>query len=187
LDPLERFLDLVRSLRPASALEIAAPQADPRTASHHDAWFPHLAHDQYTIAGVAPGAAHDVVRNPHDFPSEWSRRFAAFVAVGVFQHLQRPWIVAREIERILMPGGLCYIATHQTFPLHGYPCDFFRFSKEALSLLMIDAGLEVIDSAYQHRVGLILPEDLVPPSQIQSWNETWPSYLNVHLVARKPG
>ena len=37
--------------------------------------------------------------------------------------------------KALKVGGLIYIQTHQSFPLHGYPHDYFRFSREALASL----------------------------------------------------
>jgi 2-polyprenyl-3-methyl-5-hydroxy-6-metoxy-1,4-benzoquinol methylase len=47
------------------------------------------------------------------------RPFDALVAVAVFEHLERPWIAAKEVARVLKPGGFAYVSTHQTFPLHG--------------------------------------------------------------------
>jgi SAM-dependent methyltransferase len=84
-----------------------------------------------------------VTADLHVLPQDWARRFDALVAVAVFEHLERPWIAAKEVARVLKPAGWCYISTHQTFPLHGYPSDFFRFSKEALALIFCDADLHV--------------------------------------------
>ena len=73
----------------------------------------------------------------------------------------------------------------QTFPLHGYAQDFFRFSKEALTLLFEDAGLQVIDVAYEQRVALAMPTTLVPRLARRQWNRAYPSGLCVHMFASK--
>src|SRR5262249_45205926 len=35
--------------------------------------------------------------------------------------------------KVLKTGGLLFVQTYQTFPLHAYPFDYVRFSQEALS------------------------------------------------------
>jgi SAM-dependent methyltransferase len=137
------------------------------------------------MADVAPGPDVDIVADLHALPSEWTNHFDAFVANAVFEHLERPWLAAKEIVRVLAPGGACYVSTHQTFPLHGYPSDFFRFSKEALSLIFADAGLHVIEVAYEHRAQIVAPVALVPASASDQWNAAWPSYIIVHLFGEK--
>jgi SAM-dependent methyltransferase len=148
-------------------------------------WFPGIDRIRYVMTDIVGGADVDVVADVHHLPQHWSGRFSAAIAVAVFEHLQRPWIAARELARVLRPGGLCYIATHHTFPLHGYPEDFYRFSKEGLRLIFEDVGLIVIAVGYEHRCKIIAPSAIVPPEGIEAWNESFPSYLNVHLVGRK--
>jgi hypothetical protein len=104
-----------------------------------------------------------------------------------FEHLEHPWIAAKEIARILAFCGACYISTHQTFPLHGYPKDLFRFSTDALSLIFSDAGLEVLAVQYAHRTKIIIPPELLAEPQLDAWNDEFPSYALVTLTARKVG
>jgi hypothetical protein len=184
--PRDRFLLLARSLGPsASVLEIGTKQAVEGRSTHSKGAFPNVSRENYIMADVAPGHDVDIVADLHALPSTWTSHFDAFVANAVFEHLERPWLAAREVLRILAPGGLCYVSTHQTFPLHGYPSDFFRFSKEALSLIFADAGLRIVETAYEHRAQIIAPEAIVPASFQKEWNATWPSYLCVHLFGEK--
>jgi hypothetical protein len=54
-------------------------------------------------------------------------------------------VAAHEVMKALKVGGLLYVQTHQAFPLHGYPLDYFRFSREALaSLFGTTMGFEVV-------------------------------------------
>jgi SAM-dependent methyltransferase len=60
--------------------------------------------------------------------------FDLVVSSDVFEHIDRPWLAAAEIARILKPGGLAI--THTLFSWRNHPCpiDYWRFSKECLEL-----------------------------------------------------
>lgn len=184
--PRDLFIAMARDLGSESrVLEVGTKQAVPGISTHSQASFPNVSRSNYVMIDVLPGPDVDIVANLHALPSEWDGTFQAFLAGAVFEHLERPWIAAREVARVLDEGGFCYIATHQTFPLHGYPSDFFRFSKEALSLIVEDAGLRVIECAYEHRARILMPEALLPGPYQDQWNADWPSYIVVHLLAIK--
>lgn len=167
-------------------VEFGTAQAVSGRPTHSLAWFPHLDRENYTMVDIKPGPDVDVVADLHALPADWTNRFDACIASAVFEHLERPWIAAREIARILAPGGVCYIATHQTFPLHGHPKDFFRFSTDALALIFADAGLDILAVGYAYRTEIVLPPALLPKSQRRAWNKEFPSYALVALTAKKP-
>ena len=169
----------------AQVLEIGTRRFDPAHVSNVHHLFPGVPRANYVMADVQEGIDVDVVADAHELPAEWTNRFDAYVSHSVFEHLQRPWIAAREVARVLAPGGFCHVLTHQAFPLHGYPSDYFRFSTEALRLLFEDAGLAVLEVAYKDRVKILLPPHLLPVRHYDSWNEEWPSYAYVALVAEK--
>jgi SAM-dependent methyltransferase len=169
----------------AHVLEIGTKQSIEGRPTHVMHLFPHVPRSNYLMADVEAGADVDVVADLHALPQDWANKFDALVAVAVFEHLERPWIAAKEVARALAPGGFCYISTHQTFPLHGYPSDFFRFSKEALALIFKDAGLDASEVAYEHRAKISAPNEFIPLSYQDEWNATFPSYMVVNLFARK--
>jgi SAM-dependent methyltransferase len=185
--PRDLFHQAVARMGPdATILEAGTRQAVVGRSTNWRQRFPSVARKNYVMMDVEDGEDVDVVADLHCLPASMTSRFDAFIANAVFEHLARPWIAAKEIARVLKPGGLCYIDTHQTFPLHGYPSDFFRFSVEALSLVMRDAGLEVIDVAYENRARILAPTTLVPGPFATQWNDIWPSYIGVHILAEKP-
>ncbi|MEA2758749.1 MAG: hypothetical protein QOH65_1362 [Methylobacteriaceae bacterium] len=184
--PRDRFVAAAREVRAdAFVLEVGTKQSIEGRVTHAHHHFPHVPRENYTMADVEEGKDVDVVADLHRLPADWTNRFAAVVAISVFEHLERPWIAAREVARVLAPGGFCYIATHQTFPLHGYPSDFFRFSKEALRLIFEDAGLHVIEVGYQNRTKISVAHEVVPLSYQETWNAAFPSYMAVNLFAKK--
>lgn len=110
---------------------------------------------------------------------ECGRTFDAVFSPATLEHIERPWVAVIAMGRVLKPGGVLFIHTHQTFPLHGYPFDFFRFSTSALRTLCFDAGLEVVEAGYDN------PCTIVPPSSVAVWNRHAESYLNVSVCAVK--
>jgi predicted SAM-dependent methyltransferase len=196
-NPRDLFLRLVAEEKPTPVLEIGTLQDVPGTSTHHLDWFPYLRRRDFVMADIAPGADVDEVIDIHNTPFAWDGRFGAFLSESVFEHLKRPWIAAQQIYKVLRPGGLCYVCTVQTYPLHGFPSDYFRFSDEALLLIFEDAGFQVLSVGYEHRAKVLIPEYLFPLSLREGptydfnalchvWNEGCPSYVTVHLVARRP-
>ena len=186
-DVNELFWRMVGDNPPKRVLEVGTLQAVRGRSTHSRNRFLHLADSDYIRADMVDGPDVDVVCDLHQLPAEWSNRFDCFIANAVFEHLERPWVAAREVARSLAPGGLFLVVTHQCFPLHGYPQDFFRFSREALRLIFEDAGLVVEAADYQHRCTIVPPESVVPLAGLDAWNATFPSYILVGATGRKSG
>ena len=183
--PVARLAQLIQERRPRKVLEIGTAQAVAGVSTHNMNIFPDSTRSDYTMFDIQPGPDVDVVGDIHRMPPEWTDRFDACLAAAVFEHLERPWIAAQEVARVLRPGGFCHIVTHQTFPLHGYPSDFFRFSTDALALIFADAGMQVLAVGYEHRTKIILPPELLEQDQVEKWNQDFPSYAVVKLTATK--
>jgi hypothetical protein len=66
---------------------------------------------------------------------------------AVLEHVERPGCVAREIERVLAPGGFAHLVVPFCHPLHEYPKDFRRYTPDGLRQL---AGkLEVVATGWR--------------------------------------
>jgi SAM-dependent methyltransferase len=182
-----RLIDELGQLDNPDVIEVGTLRSDPDFPTHHTVW---ATHGNWTRVDAYPGQDVDVVADAHTLDrgpltrvlAGWMAHFDAYVACSVFEHLRRPWVAMEAAARVVRPGGLVYVQTHQTFPLHGYPSDYFRFSKEALAGIMEDAGLQVLHAGYLYRC------QIVPPPEVTRWNtapdvEAW---LNVEALARKP-
>jgi SAM-dependent methyltransferase len=185
LDVNKMFWRMVADHRPRKVLEAGTLQSVSGRSTHHRAGFPQLAENDYVKLDLRPGPDVDVVGDLHALPNDWTGQFECFIAIAVWEHLERPWIAAKEVARILAPGGFFLISTHQCFPIHGYPRDFFRFSREALKLIIEDAGLSISACEYRHRCMIVPPNDVVPQADVGDWNSTWPSYVLVEAIGRK--
>lgn len=145
--------------------------------THHRAMFPNVS--EYVMADFMDGADVDVVSDLHDLAEFPDDSFDGFYAASVFEHVQFPWVAAAAIHRVLKPGGWCYVATHHTFPVHGYPSDYTRWTDNGLRSLFEWALFTVESAAMNTRC------KIMKPAEVPVWDEVAPAYIGVSVFARK--
>ncbi len=128
-----------------SVLEVGSRAVSPGGQSKRSL-FPDAA--SYTGFDYHPDSNTDVVGDAHRLSDYFpDQRFGAVFSISVLEHLAMPWLLPVEINKVLVPGGLTFHHTHQTWPVHELPWDFFRFSENAHRTLFCRAlGFETISS-----------------------------------------
>jgi SAM-dependent methyltransferase len=58
--------------------------------------------------------------------------FDAVISIAALEHIRDPFAAAREIERVLKPGGRVYIAVPFLQPFHGYPNHYYNMTSNGL-------------------------------------------------------
>jgi len=139
----------------------------------------HCERADWITTDIESGEGVDMVHDLQTMWQETDQRFDAIFCPAVLEHIPRPWTAMHSMSQLLLPGGVLYIQTHQTFVLHGYPHDYFRFSREALELMATDSGLHPLMSGYDGPCTITPLPDVV-------WNPLAPSYLNVTICAKRP-
>jgi SAM-dependent methyltransferase len=97
----------------------------------------------------------------------------AVISVAVLEHVRDPFKCAREISRVLKPGGRLYCAVPFLQPYHGYPHHYFNATAQGISRLFEDelvvTDVDVIDSTHPvHALTWIL----------SSWNDGLPPHIS---------
>jgi SAM-dependent methyltransferase len=102
----------------------------------------------------------------------------AVIACSVFEHIRKPWLAAAEIGKVLKPGGFAYVQTHNCFPIHAYPYDYWRFTREALETLFSDeVGFTDQKSWYDFPAAIVSPREPLTAAH--------ENFLNVSIVAQR--
>ncbi|WP_448207498.1 hypothetical protein [Azospirillum sp. sgz302134] len=125
----------------------------------------------------------DVVGDAHYIDELIGRDAAGAVfSLSVMEHLAQPWLFAYGVNRALQVGGLTYHLTHQSWPLHEEPNDFWRFSDEGLKVLFGPAmGFEVVAAGLTSRVR-IYPDQRQPAQALMPLVS---SFGGAFVLARK--
>lgn len=158
-------------------LELGTLQWVDGVSTHHAEWLPEGS--VHVKADIMDGNDVDVVVDAHDLSVFSDNEFDAFIAVSVWEHLRKPWIAAAEAARVVKPGGIIYIATHFTFPVHGYPSDYCRWTDEGLKSLFDEPEWN------SQQADFAFPCIIKPPREVKSWNTQAQAYLNVAIFAVK--
>ena len=146
--------------------------------THHRHLFPEWV--DYTMADFLDGEDVDIVSDAHrltEFPDD---RFDAVISFSTYEHLEWPWVATQAIYRVLKPGGWTFHQTHQSFPVHGYPSDYTRWTDKGMEAMFGWAGYEVIEAS------MFEPAKIVPRPDYPVLDATAPVYLGVCILAVKP-
>ena len=111
-----------------------------------------------TVLDILLDEGVDVVADAHRLSSVLpASSFDAVTSIAVFEHLAMPWKVAIEMNRVMKPGALAFIHTHQTIGMHDLPWDYFRFSDSAWKGIFNEhTGFKIIGTELSH------PQYIIP-------------------------
>ena len=79
----------------------------------------------------------DIVCNTPKLPFA-DNTFDGVISHAVFEHIPNPFITAKELYRILKPGGLIFIDTAFLQPFHSDPNHYFNMTIQGLRQIMSD-------------------------------------------------
>ena len=139
----------------------------------------------YVGFDIKNGPIVDVVGDAHEISTYFapSTVDAAF-SLSTLEHLAMPWKAVVDLNVVLKQDAIVFFATHQTWPVHEAPWDFWRLSEYAWRVLLNEAtGFQILDSAMGSS-GSVVP-DLLSGG---TWGlDQEPAFLGTAVLARKVG
>lgn len=91
----------------------------------------------YVGIDVRPGLGVDAVADVEKLPYP-DGSFGTVIALNTFEHVPRFWRGFEEVSRVLKPDGAFLFSSPFYFHIHNYPNDYWRFTPEALDVLLHD-------------------------------------------------
>lgn len=146
----------------------------------YESLFPFV--EKYVGFDVEPHPRVDVTGFNWDLPFQ-ENEFDALISTQVLEHTAKVRETVAEIRRVVKPGGLIYISVPLTFPEHGIPYDFYRFTRYGLMEVFKD--FEIIS---------LTPHNGYLATLLRLWNAflnyipgarffLWPVFLVNNLLA----
>jgi SAM-dependent methyltransferase len=89
----------------------------------------------YIGIDMRPGPGVDRVADVEALPYA-TGSIGTVIALSTFEHVQRFWRGFDEIFRVLRTDGALFVSCPFSFHIHNYPSDYWRFTPEALDLLL---------------------------------------------------
>jgi len=143
MNSFNRFMTMVQALPGGNFLEIGGRARSGNTYKEKlEGWT-------YTSLDILSGDNVDVVGDAHKMSQLLPQaHFHAAMSISTFEHLLMPWKVAVELNKVLVVGGIAFIMTHQLWPLHERPWDYWRVSSDAWPALFNHyTGFRIIEAA----------------------------------------
>jgi SAM-dependent methyltransferase len=98
---------------------------------------------EYVGVDFRAGPGVDCVADVEDLPQA-DASVGTVIAFSAFEHVRRFWRGFAEVARVLRPDGVFLVACPFYFHQHAYPNDYWRFTPEALGVLLEDYPTRVL-------------------------------------------
>lgn len=171
------FMEKAIAMRAPRVLELGTARALPNLSTRKDHLFAHAS--EYIGSDIQAGVDVDLVADVHRLCQVTGEEsFDIIWTEAGFEHFKYPHLAAHQIMKALKMGGLVFVQTHQTFPIHAVPYDYCRFSTDALrSLFSNSMGMKV------HAAGYASPAAIY--SRVDPNGHSAPAFLHVNIFAEK--
>ena len=180
-DLFKTFLDALGRLENGAVLEIGS-----RDRSHMVRKQLIPQHLRYVGLDVKPGPNVDVVGDAHRMTEVLGgAQFDGVFGIATFEHILMPWVAAVQMNKVMKLGAIAFVHSHQSFPLHEQPWDFWRFSDQAWRGLFNEfSGFEIIDANMGGAVQMV-PHHL--DNVTYGMEKNLNAYLSSVVLCRKIG
>lgn len=173
---LNDFLNRSKMINSPRVLELGTKRSG-KESTTHECWVPNAS--EFIRSDYQQGLDVDVIADIHKLSDVFGvESFDIIISCSTFEHIKYPHLAAHEIIKTLKKGGILFLQTHQTFPLHSFPYDYFRFTIDGIqSLFGTKMGFDILKCEYE------FPS--IIHSEVFEYGFCTESFLNVLLFGEK--
>lgn len=112
---------------------------------------------EYITFDMVPGEKTDIIGDALDMPFD-AESFDTVVSTQVLEHVEKPWLMVKEIHRILKKNGICILTAPFIGAYHPDPHDYFRYTTEGMKSLFENENFEIIECSGFGQLFTVLSE-----------------------------
>jgi len=162
-------------------LELGTKRSIKNCPTNKKELFNNIENIEYIMTDYQHGIDVDILCDLHKINNIFAEEsFDLIISCSTFEHLKYPQLCSHNLMKILKIGGRIFIQTHQSYPLHGYKYDYFRFSREAFKSIFSKKMNFTTITSYFTDMCVIIPHNITI-----NWNNVAESYLNVVYIGEK--
>jgi len=125
------------------------------------------------------GSIYTIKGDITDCPQIKDNTYDFIYSTDTFEHIAEPWKAAKEMIRILKPGGIIFIIVPFAYRYHPVPIDYWRYTPQCLEFLF--RPLKCLEANWDSRnrrgpVQGIEEFDKVPVDDMGTFRENWRCY-----------
>jgi len=113
--------------------------------------------EEYITFDMLEGQNIDVVGDVLNPPFK-DGEFNTVISTQVLEHVEKPWVMIKQIGRIIKSNGICIITAPFIVPFHADPYDFFRYTETGLTSMFKNEGFEIVESGTYGKTFGVLSE-----------------------------
>lgn len=87
--------------------------------------------NNYIGIDLFPGDGVDLTADAENLPFR-DHQFDLILCLETLEHARKPWLIAREIQRVLKKSGIFIVSSPFNHPLHFHPSDYYRYTPYGL-------------------------------------------------------
>jgi len=117
---------------------------------HDQPWlYRNLFHDKHVYLGIdiEDGPNVDcVLKNPYDWKELRDTSFDIIVSGQMLEHCEKFWLVAKEMKKIIKPGGLICLVAPWMMGKHKAPVDCWRILPDGMKVIGDLMGADTVEA-----------------------------------------
>ena len=158
-DILTNFLKIAQAKENPRVLELGTRRVNSCASTIRKHWVPNAS--EYIGTDFQEGLDVDIVSDIHSLSDTFGKNsFDVLISCSVYEHVRNPWIATAEISKIMRPKGIVFTSTHNTFPIHAHPYDYWRYTRESLNVLFgEELKFNCLQTEYQYPCSIVSKDD----------------------------
>ena len=123
-------------------VELREPIVDLGGRGKGRGWLQGLVEQEFETWDLQEGRTVSRVIDAQNMVGVEDGSIGTIICIATLEHIEAPWLAAKEIARVIFPGGRLFVVAPFSYVFHEAPADYWRFTPDGLRVLFGEAFRE---------------------------------------------